>query len=96
MKNLKWNEIIFLLLFGTSVFSLAELDAQERSKIRATTDKPNFILIVADDLGYSDIGAFGGEISTPALDRLASGRAAAWSLRRGLLGSSRRADQALD
>ncbi|CED84455.1 arylsulfatase [Phaffia rhodozyma] len=33
--------------------------------------KPNFLIIVADDLGFSDIGAFGGEISTPNLDRLA-------------------------
>jgi arylsulfatase len=33
---------------------------------------PNILLIVADDLGYSDIGAFGGEIGTPVLDRLAS------------------------
>jgi arylsulfatase len=33
--------------------------------------QPNILLIVADDLGYSDIGSFGGEIATPALDRLA-------------------------
>ena len=33
--------------------------------------RPNFLLIVADDLGFSDIGAFGGEINTPNLDRLA-------------------------
>lgn len=33
--------------------------------------RPNFLVIVADDLGYSDIGAFGGEIATPNLDRLA-------------------------
>ena len=32
---------------------------------------PNILLIVADDLGFSDLGAFGGEISTPNLDRLA-------------------------
>lgn len=32
---------------------------------------PNFLVIVADDLGYSDLGAFGGEIRTPNLDRLA-------------------------
>ena len=34
--------------------------------------RPNFLVIVADDLGYSDIGAFGGEIATPNLDQLAA------------------------
>ena len=33
--------------------------------------RPNFLVIVADDLGFSDIGAFGGAIETPNLDRLA-------------------------
>lgn len=33
--------------------------------------RPNILLIVADDLGFSDIGAFGGEIDTPNLDALA-------------------------
>jgi arylsulfatase A-like enzyme len=33
--------------------------------------RPNFLVIVADDLDNSDIGAFGGEIATPHLDRLA-------------------------
>lgn len=32
---------------------------------------PNILLIVADDMGYSDIGAFGGEIDTPNIDALA-------------------------
>lgn len=47
----------FTLLGGTVVARAAE--------------RPNILLIVADDLGYSDIGPFGGEISTPALDELA-------------------------
>ena len=34
--------------------------------------RPNFLLILADDLGFSDIGCFGSEIATPNLDRLAS------------------------
>lgn len=39
---------------------------------QSTSDpRPNFLLIVADDLGFSDLGAFGGEIHTPYLDELA-------------------------
>lgn len=33
--------------------------------------RPNFLIIVADDLGFSDLGCFGGEIRTPNIDRLA-------------------------
>ena len=37
----------------------------------APDDRPNFVLIVADDLGYSDLGVFGSEIATPHIDSLA-------------------------
>src|SRR5215213_7033780 len=33
--------------------------------------RPNLVLILADDMGFSDVGCFGGEIRTPAIDRLA-------------------------
>lgn len=36
-----------------------------------TGDKPNIVLILADDMGYSDIGCYGSEIETPNLNRLA-------------------------
>lgn len=35
-------------------------------------ERPNIVVIMADDMGYSDIGCYGGEIETPNLDRLAS------------------------
>ncbi len=38
----------------------------------AASTKPNFITIILDDLGFSDLGAFGSEIPTPHLDQLAN------------------------
>jgi len=38
-----------------------------------TPRTPNFLLILADDMGFSDAGCYGGEIATPNLDRLAAG-----------------------
>ncbi len=35
-------------------------------------EKPNVVLILVDDMGYSDIGCYGGEILTPNIDALAS------------------------
>src|SRR5262245_47326763 len=37
----------------------------------AANDRPNVLLILADDLGFSDLGCYGGEIATPNLDDLA-------------------------
>jgi arylsulfatase len=51
----------------------APLAAAFAGTAQAAPKRPNIILIMADDLGFSDIGPYGSEISTPNLDRLASG-----------------------
>ena len=35
-------------------------------------ERPNFLIIIADDVGYAELGPFGGEIATPSLDALAA------------------------
>lgn len=54
----------------TALASLCANPAHAQDK--STPQRPNFLIIVADDLGFSDIGAFGGEIDTPNLDALAA------------------------
>ena len=43
------------------------------SSIVNAQKKPNIIIILADDMGFSDIGSYGGEIATPNIDKLANG-----------------------
>jgi arylsulfatase len=43
-----------------------------RGAVRAA-DRPDIVIILSDDMGYSDIGSYGGEIHTPTLNRLAAG-----------------------
>ncbi|GGG84176.1 arylsulfatase [Parapedobacter pyrenivorans] len=57
------NVRLFFMMAGLVVLSQA---------VRAQDKRPNIVLIMADDMGYSDIGCYGGEIETPNLDRLAT------------------------
>lgn len=41
-------------------------------QIAQAADKPNIVFILADDMGYSDLGCYGGDIATPNLDQLAA------------------------
>lgn len=58
----KFIRIAFFLI-TTVIFIVPPADAGNK--------RPNIVLIMADDLGFSDIGCYGGEIQTPNIDRLA-------------------------
>jgi arylsulfatase len=47
--------------------------AQHPAKEAASAKRPNIVFILADDMGFSDIGCYGSEIQTPNLDELARG-----------------------
>ncbi len=47
--------------------------AKPKQPVNPPPQRPNVVLIVADDMGFSDLGAFGAEIATPHLDSLAHG-----------------------
>ncbi len=52
---------ILMLVLGVLILSQAE----------AANRRPNILLVVADDMGWTDLGSFGSEIETPNLDTLA-------------------------
>lgn len=60
----------FLLLTPFLSYFYSKLFLQLCS-IDMATKRPNFLVIVADDLGFSDVGCFGGEIRTPNIDQIA-------------------------
>ena len=56
-----------LLIAGLPIF----LGVAHRGTGQTVAERPNVLLIVVDDMGYSDTGAYGGEIRTPNVDGLA-------------------------
>lgn len=63
MKNL-------IILFITVCIFTGCVEKQEKAIVQS--QKPNVILILADDMGWSDLGCYGSEVSTPNLDKMAS------------------------
>lgn len=55
--------VIIILMFVAGTMDITQTAAADQ--------RPNFLLVVADDLGWTDLGSYGGEIDTPHLDALA-------------------------
>ncbi len=68
IQNLR--NLLPIALITCLLISCSRDESSIHTSESADPTRPNILLIVADDLGFSDIGAFGGEISTPVRRRM--------------------------
>lgn len=66
MKSFSRRDFLKMTAVGTLGMSMPGLGCS-----KSKTERPNIILIMADDMGFSDVGCYGGEIQTPNIDALA-------------------------
>ena len=65
--------ILHCRLWLATLLAILVLTEPLRADQAKSPARPNIIIILVDDMGYSDIGCYGGEIDTPNIDRLAAG-----------------------
>ncbi|GFE75029.1 arylsulfatase [Novosphingobium sp. TCA1] len=71
---MKSKPLAFAAALGAALLASTAAPVAAKAPVPAGTAaqaRPNFLVIIADDLGFSDLGAFGSEIATPNLDKLA-------------------------
>lgn len=81
MLQLQWFTgvvIITSLLLNIQAVSAKQVLSSSPTSSKADPKKPNFLIILADDLGYSDISSLGSEIDTPGVDLLAKNGVIIW------------------
>lgn len=62
------NKPISIVMLGTGLVPLLPCFSQEKKQ---KDERPNIIVVMVDDMGWSDLGCFGGEMNTPNIDGLA-------------------------
>ncbi|MFW6124988.1 MAG: arylsulfatase [Pirellulales bacterium] len=64
--------LVWASVLAAACAIVALVDAPASAAAQSDGDRPNIVLIMVDDMGFSDIGCYGGEIDTPNVDRLAA------------------------
>lgn len=72
--NVPWRHVVVILSIAYALLPCRSGQADQHAKVPAqlTANRPNIVMIFSDDQGMNDVGCYGSEIETPALDQLAS------------------------